>query len=245
MIAIILAGGKGERLKPFTEDRPKALLPIGKKTVIDYTVDKVGRLHAIEESLILINPKFQRQFKEWLKNRGLSNVQIIPDKKEKVGAIKALADAVRSNPDEDFLVLCSDNIFDDSLTDFLNFFHEKNRSPVMALYHAKTLDETKQGSNVIIDSDNRISEFEEKPVFPKTILVGACIYAFPKEISQRFKEYLKTGLGIDEPGRFIEWLHKKEIVYGYELKGNLTDVGTVESYMEICETGRAKKRTQF
>jgi len=242
MIAIILAGGKGERLRPFTEDRPKALLPIGKKAVIDYTLDKVGRLHGIKESLILVSPKFQRHFKDWLKNRDLSNIKIIPDKKEKVGAIKALADAIRNNPDYDSLVLCSDNIFDDSLTDFLNFFHEKNRSPIMALYHAKTLDETKQGSNVIIDSECRISEFEEKPVFPKTILVGACIYAFPKEINKRFKEYLKTGLSLDEPGRFIEWLHKKETVYGYELKGNLTDVGTVESYMEICETGRSKRR---
>lgn len=48
MIAIILAGGKGERLIPFTEDIPKALLPIGRKVVIDYAVDKIERLREIK-----------------------------------------------------------------------------------------------------------------------------------------------------------------------------------------------------
>lgn len=195
-------------------------------------MDKIEDMRGIKETLILVNPRFQQQFKEWLKKRGSSNVKLIPDKKEKVGAVKALADAIRKN-DDDFLVICSDNIFHDSLTGFLDFFYEKKRSPVMALYHAKTLEETKRGSNVIMDSDNRILEFEEKPVFPKTILVGACIYAFSREMIKRLKEYLSTGLSIDEPGRFIEWLHKKEVVYGYELKGSLADIGTVESYMGI------------
>jgi len=230
---------------PFTEDTPKALLPVGKKAVIDYVIDKVEHLREIKESIILVNPRFQRQFKKWLEKRGSSNAKLVPDREEKVGAVKALAEAIRKNHNHDYLVLCSDNIFDDNLTDFLKFFHEKNRSPIMALYHAKTLEETKRGSNVIIDSDNRILEFEEKPVFPKTILVGACIYAFPPVIGERFEEYLKTGLGIDEPGRFIQWLHKKEIVYGYPLKGNMMDIGTVESYTGIGMAGiRAKKRGQ-
>jgi glucose-1-phosphate thymidylyltransferase len=210
--------------------------------VIDLVLDKIERLREIKECLILVNPKFQRQFKEWLKKRASSNVKLVPDKREKVGAIKAFADAVHGNDDSDLLVLCSDSIFDDDLTGFLKFFYENKRFPVMALYHAKTLEETKRGSNVIIDADKRILEFEEKPVFPKTILVGACIYAFPREINQRLKEYLNTGLGIDEPGRFIEWLHKRQIVYGYELKGDLIDIGTVESYMRFGAVGRTKKR---
>jgi len=46
----------------------------------------------------------------------------------------------------------------------------------------------------------------------------------------RLKEYMKLGLPNDEPGRFIEWLHKVEPVYGYTLKYYLWDIGTLESY---------------
>ena len=48
----------------------------------------------------------------------------------------------------------------------------------------------------------------------------------------RLKEYMKLGLPNDEPGRFIEWLHKVEPVFGYMLKGNFWDIGTLDSYKE-------------
>jgi NDP-sugar pyrophosphorylase family protein len=41
---------------------------------------------------------------------------------------------------------------------------------------------------------------------------------------------LQLGLATDEPGRFIQWLHKQEPVYGYMLEDYLWDIGTIESY---------------
>jgi NDP-sugar pyrophosphorylase family protein len=103
---------------------------------------------------------------------------------------------------------------------------------VVALYHARDLDQAKKGATVILDDDGRIVEFTEKPKKPMTILVGACLYAFPARIGIRLKKYVDLGLSQDEPGRFIEWLHKVEPVYSYMLEGYLWDMGTLESYRE-------------
>jgi len=147
---------------------------------------------------------------------------------EKLGAVRALADIV-TKINEDMLVVAGDNLTTDNLKGFLHFFHEKH-APIIALYHAENIDEARSRATITIDKEGKIVEFIEKPSNPKTTLVGACIYALPSKTRDRLKQYLKLGLPTDEPGRFIEWLHKQESVYGYMLKDYLWDIGTLESY---------------
>jgi len=235
MIAVILAGGYAKRLWPLTLDKPKVLLPVAGKPVIDYVVEKVLRVNPpIRKIIISTNLRFQSQFEEWLETKGYSNVELIPDNStneyEKIGAVKALSN-IASTVSEDFLVLAGDNLFLDELNGLIQFFNEKYSS-VVALYSARDLEDAKRGATVILDEDGRIVVFIEKPENLKTMLVGACLYAFPSRISIRLKEYLQRGLPRDEPGRFIEWLYKLESVYGYMLKGYFLDIGTPSSYKE-------------
>jgi len=233
MIAIILAGGYAKRLWPLTLDKPKVLLPVAGKPVIDYVVEKVLRVSPrVRKINVSTNLRFQPQFEEWLKTKGYNNIELVPDNSrneyEKIGAVKALSN-IASTISEDFLVLAGDNLFLDELNGLIQFFNEKH-SPVVALYHAKDMDEAKKGATVILDEERRILDLVEKPENPKTTLVGACLYAFPARITMRFEEYVELRLSQDEPGRFIEWLHKTEPVYGYTLKDYLWDIGTIESY---------------
>jgi glucose-1-phosphate thymidylyltransferase len=239
MIAIILAGGYAKRLWPLTLDKPKALLPIAGKPMIDYVVEKLTSLDPPVYRIILsTNLKFQSQFQKWLKNSEYGGIELMPEnsskEEEKLGAVRAIADIIEKIGKEDVLVLASDNLFTDKLDGFLRFFYEKH-TPTIAVYNARSVTETKKGSTVVMDETGRILEFVEKPRSPKTILVGACVYAFPAEISKRLKEYLKLGLSVDEPGRFIEWLYKQESIYGYMLEDYLWDIGTIDSYKAADE----------
>jgi glucose-1-phosphate thymidylyltransferase len=239
MIAIVLAGGYAKRLWPLTLDKPKALLPIAGKPMIDYVAEKVVSLNPPMSKIVLsTNLRFQPQFQAWLEAKGYRGIELVPDdslrEEEKPGAIRAIANIVSTTGEEDVLVLAGDNLFTDDLADFLRFFDEKRVSTI-ALYHARSLEEVGRGATVTLDEAGRVLEFVEKPLYPKTTLVGACVYAFPEGIGARLKEYLELGLPTDEPGRFIEWLHKREPVYGCMLQDYLWDIGTLESYRAADE----------
>ncbi len=239
MIAIVLAGGYAKRLWPLTLDKPKALLPIAGKPMIDYVIEKLVSLNPPLSRIVLsTNLRFQPRFQEWLRTSGYLGIELAADnsvsEEEKLGAVRAMADIVGRTSDEDVLVLAGDNLFTDDLVGFIRFFDGK-RVPTVALYHARNLVEAEKGATVTLDEDGRILEFVEKPLHPETTLVGACVYAFPAGIGKRFKEYLDLELPSDEPGRFIEWLHKREPVYGCMLKDYLWDIGTLESYRAADE----------
>jgi glucose-1-phosphate thymidylyltransferase len=239
MIAVVLAGGYAKRLWPLTKNRPKALLPIAGKPIIDYVVEKLAPLEPpMSKILLSTNQKFQVQFQKWLETSKHLNIELIPEnsssEEEKLGAIRALADIVHEAAPEDVLVLAGDSLFTDTLGSFIHFFSEKH-APTVALYRARNLTETRKGSTVKVDEDGRILEFEEKPMRPRTTLVGACLYAFPAGIKRKLGEYLQLGLATDQPGKFIEWLHKQEPVFGFMLKDYLWDIGTLDSYRAANE----------
>jgi len=235
MIAIILAGGYAKRLRPLTLDKPKALLPVTGKPIIDYILKKLLRINPpFRKIIVSINLRFQQQFQKWLKTKEYADVELVPDNTMnecgKIGAVRALSD-IASTINEDLLVLAGDNLFPDELNGLVQLFNEK-RSPVVALYRARTLNEAKRSATVILGDGDQIMDFIEKPENPKTTLVAACLYAFPARINVRLKEYVELGLPQDAAGNFIEWLHKVEPVYGYMLNGYLLDIGTIESYKE-------------
>jgi glucose-1-phosphate thymidylyltransferase len=246
MIAVILAGGYAKRLWPLTLDKPKALLPVARRPIIDYIVEKLVSLQPPLSKIILsTNLRFLSQFEEWRENGHYDNMRIVPEEShsetEKLGAIRALANIIDRANREETLVTAGDSLFADNLEGFVRFFQERH-APTVALYHARNLAETRRGSSVTMNENGMILEFEEKPSNPKSTLVGACLYVFPTGIIKRLKEYLNLGQTTDEPGRFIEWLHQQEPVYGYLLKDYLWDIGTIDSYKAAKEEF-AKSRT--
>jgi len=233
LIAIILAGGYAKRLWPLTKDKPKPLLPVAKRPVIEYILEKL-RGHGIECITISTNLRFESYFREWLATTNYQHIQIVADKsrseEEKPGAVKALAE-ITSNIHNDCLIIAGDNLFTADLEGIIDFYKKKS-SPIVALYDVKKTSLAKHYATALLDQDSRIVDFEEKPSNPKTTLIGTCIYILPERTLPRLREYIKKDLGKDQPGRFIEWLHKQEPVYGYTLKGYWCDIGTPKSYVE-------------
>jgi len=246
MIAIILAGGYAKRLWPLTRKKSKPLLPIARRPIIEYIVEKLTR-EGIERIIISTNLRFESCYREWLDAKNYRHIEIVADRsrseKKKLGAVKALSE-ITSNINSDCLVIAGDNLFTANLKEIIEFYKKKT-SPVVALYDVKKPELARHYATVLLDRDGRIIEFEEKPSKPKTTLIGICIYFLPKRTLSRLKEYIEKDLGKDQPGRFIEWLHKQEPVFGHILGGYWWDIGTPKSYAEADNFFCNKEKKQL
>ncbi len=239
MYAIVLAGGYAKRLWPLTQNTPKALLPIAGKPILDHIMEKLEALNPPLRKIVLsTNMYFQPQFREWQSSKNYKNLLLLPDDSEseekKPGAIKAMANITAFADEDDVLVIAGDGMFNDDLSCMMNAFYEK-KSPVVAVYPVRSLEEAKRCAVISADKKGKITAFTEKPAEPKTTQVCGAVYVFPKTVKKRLAEYLAEGLPADQPGRFVEWLYKKEPVYGYSLKDYLWDIGTHEAYKECNE----------
>ncbi len=231
MQAIILAGGFAKRLWPLTLEKPKPLLPVNDKPIIEYLLEKIEELD-VKDIILSTNMKFKKNFEKWLTSTGRKNVRIIAEEstreEEKLGAIKALA-RLSNEVIEDCIIAAGDNIFTESLIGFKKMF-DKLKSPIVCLYDVREVELAKNYSTAILEDDGKILDFVEKPKEPKTTLIGTCLYIFPKEVFGKLNEYVSMGRDCDAPGKFIEWLCKEIPVYGYIMHGMWWDIGTVKSY---------------
>ncbi|MBS3075127.1 nucleotidyltransferase family protein [Candidatus Pacearchaeota archaeon] len=236
MKAIILAAGYATRLYPLTLDKPKALLLIKDKAVVEYTLRKIGDIKEIDEVFIVTNDKFYDIVNRWVKNNNEKfkfSLKVINDltnsNEERLGGIGDLWFCVeKSNINEDILILNSDNLFDFSLKDAFDFFQRK-KGIVNGIYLVENKEETKKHGVVELLNDKIIS-FEEKPIEPKTNFTSIGVYFFPEIILPKIKEYLEQGNNKDAPGNLIKYFLERFNVYGYLFKGKLFDIGNIESY---------------
>ncbi len=237
MRAIILAAGFGTRLYPLTKDRPKALLQLGNKTLLDYLVEPFERLPMVKEITLMTNSRFYLDFYTWRKNSKYAKPICIEDNgvaipEKRCGAIRDLKLAIESRPtkDEDYLILCSDNFFDFPLSHFLLPVLSHPHCGFVGLYDVKDkLEATKYGV-VQINHEHRIIDFEEKPASPKSTLVSVGAYYLPGALKHRLDKYLAQGHPADKIGDFIGSLSREENLYGVEFEGAWFDIGSIQSY---------------
>ena len=244
MKAIILAAGYATRLYPLTLNMPKALLPIGGKPIIDHIVAQMDTVEDLDEIYVVSNDKFAGHFEEWAKT-AKSRVPITvlndgtTDDSNKRGAIGDIFFVIEEMKiDDDLMVIAGDNFFTYSLKDYVRFFREKDRDCVCV----KVWEDESQLSQfgiALLDWAGKVLDIEEKPAKPKSNTVVFAAYLYKKETVPMFAEYLAAGNKPDAPGNFPAWLYKKQDVYAYTFDGECYDVGTPESYHEVCEMYKA------
>ena len=248
MKAILLAAGYATRLYPLTLNTPKPLLPVAGRPVIEFILDIVGPIQEVDEIFIVTNQKFYKDFEEWkAKYSSPGKIVIVNDhtttNKNRLGATGDIEFVIREKDlRDDVLILAGDNIFRKDLTGFINFAISKRPSISIGLYDVKDSELAKKYGIVSLDSDERIVGFKEKPVKPVSTLAAKCLYFFPQEKLGVMKEYLDTGVAKDAPGYFLEWLSKKDVIFGYVFKDEKWfDIGDMESYKEAGREFQEKK----
>jgi glucose-1-phosphate thymidylyltransferase len=253
--AIVLAAGYATRLYPLTRDLPKSLLPVAGKPILEYTLEKIAECQDIERVYVVTNRKFYRTFVEWLdryrrlrrlKNRGF--VEIVDDgtltNEQRLGSIGDLALAVdRKRIDDDLLVICSDKMFEFSLADFVDSFKGR-REAVNACYETGDIERIRNKHGcVVLDTDGRILEFQEKPERPKSSIESIAFYIYPRKVIPLFRQYLAEGNDPDAPGFLAQWLCRRIPMYAFLFTEPCYDVGTAESYAKINSIYRGESWT--
>ena len=235
MKAVILAGGYARRMWPLTKNRPKHLLPIAGRPMLDYVMDSLESIPDLEEIFLSTNMRFQGQFKKYLdgvntKKKLRLFIEDTRSEEEKLGSVGALGYLIReSGLDDNLLVIGGDNIFGFEMTDFIEYFYSKKANTI-ALYDLGNREKARLYGVVHIDDDNRIIDFHEKPADPQSTLVSTACYAFTRKGVRSILRYLEEGNDPDKMGHFIEWLYRHDDVYGFVFTRVWFDIGSLESY---------------
>jgi glucose-1-phosphate thymidylyltransferase len=236
MRAVILAAGYATRLYPLTLDRPKALLRVGGRPILEHLLDRLGEVRGLDEIHVVTNSRFAGAFQEWAAGPG-RGVRIVDDgtvdEQTRLGAIGDLELAIRTEAiDDDLLVLAGDNLFSESFAPFAEFGREKG-SPALGVYDVGDLDIVRGRYNAIeLDGDDRVVFFEEKPERPTSTLTGIALYFYPRASLRLVSRYLQEGNNPDQPGRLVQWLYPQTPVYAWRVPGRWYDVGSKETLAE-------------
>ena len=236
MNAVILAAGYATRLYPLTLDRPKALLPVAGRPMVEHLLLRLEGVEGLDAIHLVTNSKFAGAFREWAAGWDGQEVQIVDDgtsdEETKLGAIGDLELTIRAAAiDDDLIVLAGDNLFSESLAPFGAFARAK-AAPVIGVYDVGDLEAIRRYNSITLDEDDRLTYFEEKPEHPRTTLTGIALYFYPRKSLGVVREYLAAGNNPDQPGRLIEWLYPREPVYAWRVPGRWYDIGSAETLAE-------------
>lgn len=248
MKAIILAAGYATRLYPLTKEYPKPLLLVQGRPIIEYIIDILAPVEAIDEIIIVTNSKFIQLFRSWRRSHPLcGRITLVDDltssKEDRRGAIGDMHFVIqRKRLKEDVLVIGGDNIFDGDLRKFLSFARSHRPYPAIGVYDVKKKELASHYGVIALDKGDKITDFEEKPHSPETTLVAMCLYFFPAKKLGLVNDYVVERKGYhDAIGLYIDWLRTKESVYGYVFKGRWYDIGHHATLQEAKQKFRTRK----
>ena len=237
MKCIFLCAGYATRLFPLTENFPKALLEVGGKPILDYTLDKVNKMDLVDEIYLVTNNKYAPHFEKWAKEKNnIKPITVFNDgtmsNDDRLGAIGDIQFTIeKAGINDDIFILATDNLFDFELKDFEDFY-KKVKSPAVCV-KKEDRETLKRIGVACLDSNNIITNFEEKPANPKGDFGVYAEYMYPKEVVPMVKEYLNEGNSCDAPGNFVKYLSEKMPTYAYVFDGECYDVGTHEALAKV------------
>jgi len=234
--ALVLAAGYATRLYPLTLDRPKALLEVGGRPMLDRLVEQLEGVDGLDEVYVVTNAKFAGAFRDWAAGRSGLPARIVDDgtldEESRLGAIGDLELTIReAGVDDDLLVLAGDNLFSESIAPFPAFALDKGGA-ALGVYDVGDLDAIRRYSVIELDGDERVIRLEEKPDEPRSTLAGIALYFYPRSTFGLVREYLAEGNNPDQPGRLVQWLYPRTAVYGWRVPGRWFDVGSKETLTE-------------
>jgi len=236
MKALILAAGYATRLYPMTQDMPKSLLLVGKRTIMDHLIHNLEVSDEVEDIYIVTNQKFYGAFRDWLKTLKTKKRVVIENdgsttNENRLGALGDISLVLeRHRLRDDLMILAGDNMFDWSLKGFMEYAKVEPGLFAMGAYDIGDKEKASRYGVVEVNQKGFINNFLEKPREPPSSLVATGIYYFPKDDLRLIADYLKIGNEKDAPGHFVQWLYKEREVRCYVFKGVWYDIGDIESY---------------
>lgn len=240
MKCILLCAGYATRLFPLTQNFPKALLEVGGRAILDYTLDEVNSIDEIDHIYLVTNAKYTPHFEEWAKSKNnIKPITVFNDgttnNDDRLGAIGDMQFTIeKAGIDDDILVLATDNLFTFKLKDFVEFYKTKN-APSVCVREEEDINLLKRVGVAKLDEDMRIVDFVEKPAEPQSKYAVYAEYIYPKNVLPMIKTYLEEGNSCDAPGNLVAYMYKRLPTYAYAFNGVCYDVGTHEALAQVNE----------
>jgi len=230
MKAFILAGGAGTRLSPLTQFIPKGMIPVAGKPFIDYVIRYLAG-HGVRSIIMLLSDEDSEVYRNHLEDGSKFGVNIGYSISPRSGTATALKDAA-GLVDGPFVVYYGDVLTSLDLSGMMKYHHEKGSVCTVALSTGVRID---YGIGRI-DSEGRITYFEEKPIlkeYPVSIGVYICE---PKVL-----DYCKAGSDVASDV-LPSMLKKGEPIYGFITRDSHHDIGSFKQLNEAKDILRKEKR---
>ncbi|MBU0707301.1 nucleotidyltransferase family protein [Patescibacteria group bacterium] len=231
--ALILAGGEGVKMRPFTYEMPKSMIPVKGRPILQHVIEMI-RGSGITDLYIIIDQKLGQKITEYFGNGSKFGVTITylkePANAGTAGALRTAKDKIK----ETFLLYYSDVLADIELRELMHF--HKEVTPVLSA--ALTAADNPSDYGVVKLKGNKIVDFVEKPTQPDYLgLVSAGIFIAEPEIFNYLPEHTPSSLEKDVLPR----LAKQSKLSGYPFSGKWYDISTPEVYERVLKEWLNKK----
>jgi glucose-1-phosphate adenylyltransferase len=244
VLAVILAGGEGERLSILSSMRAKPAVPFaGKYRIIDFALSNCVN-SSIDNVVVLTqyNPRSLNDHiglgRPWDLDRNRGGIRMLQPYIARGRAsewYRGTSDAVlqnietiRSTPGDLVLILAGDHIYKMDYTPFVAA-HRRRRADVTVAVRRVPIGEAHRFGILALGESDAVVDWEEKPAKPKSDLASMGIYVFSKKALLRWLRDDLTDFGRDVIPAMLD---DRARVFGYRFDGYWQDVGTVESYWQ-------------
>ncbi len=227
MQAVIVAGGEGVRLRPFTYAIPKPLLPVGDKTVVECTLALLKDC-GFTEVIVVVNYKpeqFLDFFEKWEKENANNFKITIFIEKQKLGTAGSLS-LIKDQLKDTFCVINGDLLVRAPLLELMNF-HIKSESDLTT--SIKQYEYKVPYAVVDFDNDKHLTSLAEKPSYYHKINTG--IYA----MSHRALQYLPHDKYFDMPSLIEKLIRNDRRVKVFDIGAQWLDMGQILDYERAIE----------
>jgi NDP-mannose synthase len=231
MQALILAGGKGTRLRPYTAVIPKPLLPVGDYPILEIIL---RQLKQADVSEVILAVGYMSHLFESIFQRGERfGLKIFYSLEEKpLGTAGPISLALNLLHD-DFIVMNGDLLTTLNLRNLFHFHKQKGAAATIGLYER----EVKVDFGVIETSEeDRLIRYTEKPTFRFNVSMGINVLN-----KQKIEPYIRTGEQLDLPDLMLKLLEDNLPVYCYREACYWLDLGRLDDYEAATEIFESRK----
>ena len=219
MKAVILAGGKGTRLKPYNTVIPKPLVPVGERAIIDILISRLVKC-GVDEVTICLN-HFAEIIMAYLGNGSKFGIKINYSlEEEPLGTVAPIS--LIPNLPENFLVMNGDLLTDLDFRELFSVHTAQNALLTVSTYHRTT--KIDFGVLELDPQDNKVIGFREKPEYSFNVSMG--VYAMNRKVLDYVPR--NTPFGYDD--LMLSLLSKKIPVNVFPYSGYWLDIGRPDDY---------------
>jgi len=224
MKGLILAAGKGVRMRPLTLERPKVLIEVAGKPFLSHVIMRLKKA-GIDEIGIIAGYK-KEMIADFLAEEGIDAVMI--EQKEQLGTGHAVLQAREWVKDDNFIVLMGDNLY--SELDIKKLIRDDNFIYMFAMASAHP-----ERYGVVVKDGDFLKEILEKPKNPPSDLVNIGLYKFTPEIFAKLACAKRSERGEIELTDAISELAKEGKVKVLEVEGYWKEMSTFDDLKKTEE----------